>query len=181
MRWEDGGTRIPACPATLIPPWLAYLTPGIDDSGTEEKWAAMVRRYAKVVRAAADRLDESGWRRVLARTMLAVIEGVPDSGPITALWNRTLAGDAPPDEEWWDAEALLWDAVRPPCSRTSLTAAASAGMRGMTTSPVIAVENMAVTAELDGDGYARMEAWDRITDVLLTAIETECAALSEEK
>jgi hypothetical protein len=37
-----------ACPAEVMPKWLAELTPGMDDEGSAEAWPAMVRRYASV-------------------------------------------------------------------------------------------------------------------------------------
>jgi hypothetical protein len=38
------------CPAGDIPPWLAYLIPSIDDSGTLSAWPGMVREFARVMR-----------------------------------------------------------------------------------------------------------------------------------
>lgn len=35
-----------ACPADVMPAWLAELTPWIDDAGTLDHWPAVVRRYA---------------------------------------------------------------------------------------------------------------------------------------
>jgi hypothetical protein len=83
-RWGDGQERaclllalapevgadgaVSRCPADVITRWLAHMTPSLDDNGTEEAWPAMARRYAAVVRRAAQTLDDAGWRRVLART-----------------------------------------------------------------------------------------------------------------
>lgn len=42
--------RASACPANVIPAWLAELTPWMDDSGSVEAWPGMVRRYAGLAR-----------------------------------------------------------------------------------------------------------------------------------
>ena len=38
------------CPAELMPPWLARITPWIDDAGSLEAWPGVVRRYAQLGR-----------------------------------------------------------------------------------------------------------------------------------
>ena len=38
------------CPAWLLPPWLAFLTPDMDDKGNIEEWYALIVRYSQVVR-----------------------------------------------------------------------------------------------------------------------------------
>jgi hypothetical protein len=35
-----------ACPADVMPAWLAHLTPWVDDAGTAEHWPEVVSRYA---------------------------------------------------------------------------------------------------------------------------------------
>ncbi len=47
-----------ACPASILPEWLAYLTPWIDDAGTDERWPEVVRTYARLVRASAHLTSE---------------------------------------------------------------------------------------------------------------------------
>jgi len=137
-RWGDGQERaclllalapevgaegaVERCPAYLIPSWLAYLTPDLDDCGTEAAWPAMVRRYAVVVRRGAETLDGAGWRRVFARTMLAVLAEAAPHDPsrscarVEALWSRVLDGDEPREEEWAAARAAAraaaWAAAR---------------------------------------------------------------------
>ena len=39
------------CPASVLPPWLAHLTPWIDDAGTAEAWPGVVTRYVAILRA----------------------------------------------------------------------------------------------------------------------------------
>ena len=44
-----GATSTKNCPASLMPQWIAHLTPWIDDSGSMPRWAGFVRRYAVLV------------------------------------------------------------------------------------------------------------------------------------
>lgn len=39
-----------ACPAEVMPQWLAGITPLIDDEGTLEHWPEVIRRYASLAR-----------------------------------------------------------------------------------------------------------------------------------
>ena len=94
------------CPASVLPPWLARMTPSLDDNGSASAWPAMVRRYSVVVRRGAETLDDAAWRRVLARTMIVVLAEAAPHDPsgscarVTALWSRVLAGDEPGAAEW---------------------------------------------------------------------------------
>ena len=199
-RWGDGQERaclllalapevgadgaVHRCPADVIPPWLAELTPGLDDNGTEAAWPAMVRRYAVVVRRGAQTLDETEWRRVLARTMLAVLAGAAPHDPsgscqrVAALWSRVLDGDEPREEEWTAARAAAraaqaWGAVcaarmaaRAPEAAAAWASAAAAAAAG---------------EEGEAAAWASAAAWDRITAALLDGIEIECGVSREEE
>jgi hypothetical protein len=52
-----------ACPATVMPGWLARVTTRFDDEGTLEAWPGMVRRYANLARRWYV-LDAETWMRV---------------------------------------------------------------------------------------------------------------------
>jgi hypothetical protein len=123
------------CPASVLPPWFAELTPGLDDNGTEAAWPAMARRYATVVRRGAETLDDAGWRRVLARTMLAILAEVAphdSSGScqrVSALWLRVLDGDEPGEEEWEAAAAEARAAASAAWASAAARAAAWAAER----------------------------------------------------
>ncbi len=158
------------CPADVIPAWLAYLTPDLDDCGTEAAWPAMVRRYATVVRRGAETLDDAGWRRVLARTMLAVLAEATPRDPsgscarVAALWTRVLAGEEPREEEWVVAGAAAWVVRRAAAAWAARAAAgAEAAARAAPAAVAAAVEAAARAAA----------AWDRITAALLDGIEIE--------
>lgn len=113
---EDGG-RIGSCPAEVMPAWLAYLTPELDDRTSESSWREIIRRYAHVVRRAALSLDVHGWHRAHCSAALAVLaearrnplhvhaqqDGVLDR--VCARLRREIEGDDLPRSEWRDALA----------------------------------------------------------------------------
>ena len=161
------------CPASVLPPWLAELTPSLDDHGSHEAWPAMVRRYASVVRRGAETLDDAGWRRVLGRTMLAVLaEAAPhdSSGScqrVSALWSRVLHGDEPGEEEW----QVAVKAARSAAARSAARAARSAARAAARAAAAAWAAEEAAEAAAE---TARAEAWDRITTALLDEIYIEC-------
>jgi len=204
-RWGDGQERaclllalvpevgeygaVERCPADVIPGWLAHMTPSLDDNGSASAWPAMVRRYAAVVRRGAETLDDAGWRRVLARTMLAMLAGAAPhdtSGScqrVSGLWTRVLAGEEPGAEEWAEAAAAAaaaavwaartaaeawtdpWTAVW--AARTAAEAAAWEARRAVGAAATLAASAARTAA-------AREATWDRITGALLDGIEIEC-------
>ena len=142
------------CPASVLPPWLAHLTPALDDGVSEAAWPEIVREYARVVRMGATTLDNAGWRRVKARFILAVLATAPslEGETAAALWRRVLAGDEPHKEEWAAAAA-----------RASSAAWASAR------------EEAWAAKAASASASASSAAWDRMARVLFDAIEAECA------
>jgi hypothetical protein len=56
------GGDVEACPASVMPLWLAKITPILDDRGTALAWPGMVRRYASLARR-WHVVDEEGWLR----------------------------------------------------------------------------------------------------------------------
>jgi hypothetical protein len=59
---EVGPGDVDACPASVMPLWLAKITPRLDNCGTALAWPGMVRRYASLARR-WHVLDEEGWLR----------------------------------------------------------------------------------------------------------------------
>ena len=180
------------CPADVIPPWLAALTPGLDDNGSDAAWPAMVRRYSVVVRRGAETLDDAGWQRVLARTMLTMLAGAAPQDPsgscprVSALWTRVLAGEEPRAEEWAEAAAAAWAAAEAAeaaagaaeaawttvwAARTAAEAAAWEARRAAGAAAAVAWAEAAAWVEA---AAAREATWDRITTALLDGIEIEC-------
>jgi hypothetical protein len=200
-KWGDGQERaclllalapevgaegaVARCPAYLIPSWLAYLTPDLDDCGTEAAWPAMVRRYSVVVRRGATTLDDAGWRRVLARTMLAVLaEATPHdtSGScarVAALWTRVLAGDEPRAEEWAVAAARAARAAEAAAAEAAWAAGGVAAAVAAAAGAGAAWARSAAAAAAEAAAAANLAAawevaWDRMTTAILDGIELEC-------
>ena len=150
---EVGEAESPtACPAEVMPAWLAHITPWLDDSGSYTEWPRMIRRYAACA-ARWSALDEAAWRRV---------EVVARRASVVEAMSHTT------DEQVLDTcrGVLVWlDADMSEASRDSAKAAAgmAAGM---------ATAHWALAAARAP--AARAEAADRITDKILSALEQEC-------
>ena len=186
------------CPADVIPAWLAHLTPDLDDCGTEAAWPAMVRRYASVVRRGAETLDDAGWRRVLARTLIAVLAEAAPHDPsgscqrVSGLWTRVLTGEEPRVEEWAEAAAeaaawAAWAASRAAACREAAeaaaweVAAAEAAAWAAEAAAVWAATRAATREEAAAAReVAEASTWDRIATALLDGIEIECGVSREE-
>lgn len=187
---------VDACPASLIPPWLAKITPAVDDCGTDEVWPAMVRRYSRVVRMGATTLDDAGWRRVLARFLLAVLAEAALHDPsescqrVSALWARVLTGDEPSKQEWSSsarragraASRAAWSAVSSAVWAADAASEASEAARAAAWAEAWAASEAAAAREAASEAAweaawaeAWAAAWDRMARALFDAIEAECA------
>lgn len=162
-----------ACPADVMPSWLARLTPDLDDRGTLAAWPAMVERFASLA-ARWHTLDAAAWLRVQYTFLAACVreaashtnekkaldvcervallcDGVVETGVVDAK-----AFDDARAEAWaaaWAAWAAAWAA------ETAWAAAWAA---------------RAAAAEAAwAEAWA---AWDRVTVALFDAIEKELTA-----
>ena len=156
---EVGSGNIAACPASVLPPWLAELTPPIDDNVAAADWQEIVATYARVVRRGSERLDADGWHRVLARFLAAILGDLPGEHPaaVAALWSRALAGDEPTEQEWQEAAMAAAQERAARASAAALAAAEAAADAAW------AAEDAAAT-------------WSRSARHLFAAIEAEVAA-----
>lgn len=74
-----------ACPADLMPEFLAYLTPSLDDNGSDSSWPAMVRQYARLA-ATWHVLSPAAWQRVeYAFRASCVIEAMQHTTDVSAI------------------------------------------------------------------------------------------------
>jgi len=111
-----------ACPADVIPPWIAALTPSMDDRGSAEAWPAFVRRYASVIRR-AHVLDAVAWERARRNATIEILrEAASHTANTAALASIAevsdwLARGEPEDES---------EAVRESTARAAAWAAADA-------------------------------------------------------
>jgi hypothetical protein len=116
-----------ACPAELMPPWLAELTPWLDDAPSEHAWPGVVRRYASLARR-WHVLDGRAWDRARIGALLAIVEEArahagDDAIPLAAIdgvlgWLRRGAPES-------DREAVANASWAAAAARTAAWAAAA--------------------------------------------------------
>jgi hypothetical protein len=156
-----------ACPAELMPPWLAYLTPWLDDAPSEHAWPHIVRRYASLARR-WHVLDGRAWDRARIGALIAIVSEArthtgDDAVALAAIdgvlgWLRRGAPESDRDAAW-AARAVAADAAY--AARAAARAAASAS----------ASARAARAAEWE----AAEDASDRMASGVLDAIEREIA------
>ena len=157
---RDGSAA--ACPAELMPAWLAHLTPWIDDAGSEENWMETVFRFADLA-ASWHVLDTETWRRLEYRVKAVVVrEAVrhtTNAGALSAcetvidLCDRAASGEAIPDTTWSAARSAARSAER----SATWSAARSAAWSAESAASAVDAANAAA---------------DRIIAGVLDAIET---------
>lgn len=187
---ECGEKKSPsACPAEVMPAWLAYLTPKLDDCTSSGRWPGHVRRYATVA-GRWHMLDGNAWRRCLLATLdeyLAISEPYDTHGVVAPV--RALIADGAPvgDGRWRAETASAWAAME----AAEMEARGVAGVRAEEAEDAaraaawaafgaedIPRPETAKAAEEAAKAAARgrWAAWDRIADACLAAIERECDA-----
>lgn len=155
-----------ACPADLMPEWLAHLTPWIDDTGSEDAWPAMIHRYADLVRRWHVLTDEDWTRLDYACRAIAVREAMTHAkndrvigacDAMISLLDRAATGDRVSDDEWADATGAAdaagadaaWAAVADAAEAAAEAAADAAAADRMTSSMMGAIEAAIVKQEGD--------------------------------
>jgi hypothetical protein len=160
-----------ACPADLMPLWLAELTPWIDDAPSEHAWPHVVRRYASLARRWSA-LDSAAWRRAKIGALLTIVEEArahasDDAVALAAIdgviaWLRRGAPESERDgvadpawaaAAWAAAAAVAWAAAWAAADKAAAASAAAAR----------------------ADAAAEAAAADRIAAGVLDAIEREIA------
>jgi membrane protein involved in colicin uptake len=168
----------------VLPPWLAHLTPWIDDDGTAAAWPGFVGRYVAVLRswnldAAQSQRCDYLCRALIVRearnhTTAAVAIAACDT--VIALCDRAAAGSLPPAQEWAaaarDAANAAWDAAWAAASAAAWAAEAAAEAGAASDAASDAAWDAARAA---GSAAARAAASDRMIDGILTVLETEIA------
>jgi len=61
-----------ACPAEVMPAWLAYLTPWLDDEPSAHAWSGIVARYAALARR-WHVLDDAAWERARIAALIVIV------------------------------------------------------------------------------------------------------------
>ena len=181
---EVGKGKYDACPASLMPPWLAYFTPWIDDAGSTdpERREAKIRRYAGLLRRSAV-LTPEAWSRLDYRVRrIAVLEArshcpasevavLAATDAVVSLLDRAISGETIDAETWRAAAAAAraagaasWAAWAARAAGAASWAAWAARAAGAAAAEA-ADEAAAVAAEA--------AASDRIIDAALDAWEGE--------
>lgn len=162
--------RASACPAHVMPTWLAALTPWLDDAPSEAAWPRVIARYADLLErsgalfanpAACERLDY----RVRAICVRAARDHVDAQSTqvreaidgVLTLLDRAATGDVAPDQEWMVAERAA--------ARAANVADAAAGAAGA------AMPRMALAAVTAADAAADRAVEDRLVAAILDAWE----------
>lgn len=180
-----------ACPAGLMPAWLAHLTPWLDDRGSLEAWPAFLRRYAGLARR-WHVLGPADWRRLdyevrrlaleaaLPFTVMAPARAARKAvRGVLVLLRRAEAGGIVSGREWAEAADAARKAALPHEGATGeqgWMAAARAASRAAQLSPpslTDAVSQAAIAAAAEGKPW---EAADRLAGSILDAIERAVTA-----
>jgi hypothetical protein len=131
-----------ACPAEIMPPWLAHMTPWLDDAPSAEAWPSIVARYAALARRWGV-LDDAAWERARVASLLTIVSEArshvaPEYASVLAAidgvlgWLRRGAPEsereaaAAADAAWEAASADAADAAAWEAARAAAWAAASA-------------------------------------------------------
>jgi hypothetical protein len=172
-----------ACPAELMPGWMVYLTPWIDDNSSESTWPSAIRRYAACA-ARWSALDDAAWRRVeVAARRAAVVEAMKttEDGLTLRSSHATLAwlGEDMPESSCPDvvgASAAMWS-VRWAARKSSVCDVLKAVYCSANSAGAAKRAEAGVQEDDATEAAAKAAAWaaaDRITDAILIALEKEC-------
>jgi hypothetical protein len=204
---EAGAVERPAaCPAEVMPPWLAELTPSLDDGvSAGDRWDEFAERLGRCA-AGWHVLDDSAWARAEVEVKLEALAvareavTVDEWGIIPAIdeVSRLLRDGGSPEEwaaaraavegAWAAAGAAAWAAARAvakaaEAAETARAAARAAGDAARTdawaaraAAGAAAWAADAARAAACAAGAARAAAWDRIAAALFDAIEHEINA-----
>lgn len=170
-----------ACPASLMPAWLAQMMPELDDHVSEDGWEGRMRRLGESARS-WPALDADAWDRVRLAVLLYCL-GTAEAAVTVDEWGVTEAihgvrealqgrGDlaaaadaarAAFDASWIAPEAAADAALVAKAAAEATALVAEAAARAATEAADVA------------DAAAWAAAWDRVCDALLDAIDAEVA------
>lgn len=173
-----------ACPAEVMAPWLAYMTPWLDDATSAQAWPAIVARYAALARR-WHTLDDAAWERTRIVSLIVIVAEArahvaPEhAGVLAAIdgvldWLRRGAPESEREAAWAAARAAR-------AAARAARAAWAAGAAWAAAWPAAESAESARTAAWAAEEAAWEEeaadtkraAADRITTGVLDAIERE--------
>jgi len=174
-----------ACPAEVMPLWLAHLTPWLDDAPSDEAWPSIVARYAALARRWGV-LDAEGWERVRIAALIVIVSEArthvaPEHARVLHAIDRVLGwlrrGAAESERE---AAASSMDAARAAARAAAADAAwaaraaaasAAAASAAASADAARAARAAAASAAASADAARAASAADRIAAGVLDAIE----------
>jgi hypothetical protein len=171
------------CPAAVMAPWLAHLTPWIDDSGSLELWPSVVRRYAAVARRWAEWTDATWERKNYSIRALIVREAARHTtdaralsacSRVIALCDSRAGGQETREEDWAAARAAARAAA---ASAASASAAAEAAVAASAAAAEAAAARAAAwaawasAARASAEASARIKSADAIIEGILSVLE----------
>ena len=191
-----------ACPASVMPQWLAHLTPSMDDNGTLAAWPGMVKRYAAVA-ARWHVLSPETWRRLdhAARALIVREARMHTADPrvlaaideVANLLSKASSGEPVSDVDWSAAVAVAVAAGRAAAVAVAVAAgraaaraaaraaesaaawsAAAAAAAARSARSAESAESAWSAAAAESAWSAAAAAWDRMTDGILGLIEVAC-------
>ena len=194
------------CPSDQMWPWLAHLTPWINDFGSEGLWQQVVQRYAKILHN-LHRLDAADGKRLeLVCKRIFVSEARSHARPgshktleaidlVIELIDLSLACGEPTSDERIQASVqldLVLDRLRclitsgrsPLWRLSSSSSSALSAMGSVPDSAIISARKAADTAfeaadvgtSMEARFIAKAAASDRMIDAVLTTFEAAIAA-----
>lgn len=171
-----------ACPVSVIPQWLANLTPNMDDNGTIEEWLNFVKRYASILRQAANKLDIKAWQRIEYRVRALLVQEAKQHtqnvevlkicDQVINLCQGVVNGEEIDTEKFFAmrivANKATWSAARCAAWWAADIAAYAVGYAAGSVA-----RNAATSAAETARNAATSAAWDRMNTGILDAIELE--------
>jgi hypothetical protein len=144
-----------ACPAGVMPAWLAYLTPWMADRGTGTEWPRMIRRYAACA-ARWSSLDDAAWRRVeIAVRRACVSEAMSHTADEKVLnsCHAVLAwlAEGMPEQSRKELRASLEEVVAAAATATAVAAVSEATAEEVVAATAAAATAAAATAAVTAE------------------------------
>lgn len=183
------------CPSDQMWPWLAHLTPWINDFGSEGLWQQVVQRYANILHN-LHRLDAADGKRLeLVCKRIFVSEARSHARPgsrktleaidlVIELIDLSLAGGEPTSDERIQASVQLDLVLKRFGWLSSSSSSALSAMGSVPDSAITSARKAADTAfeaadvgtSMEARFIAKAAAADRMIDAVLTTFEAAIAA-----
>ena len=167
-----------ACPAEVMPAWLAPLTVFIADSGSVASWLGHVRRYAAIAPRFGELIGDLDRRALIGCLRVIVAEApshVEPSGAVSAvlaLLDREIGGDRPTAAEYVFSAAASSAAAAAEYASAASSAASAAAYAAYAASDAAEYASASVAAVAAEYASSAASSADRIIDGILSHLES---------